>query len=54
MTSRFSKKSPVDSIIIDMIIDHYNKQSFSGQKINHWTLILDGHTNIELYQKGYN
>ena len=34
MTSRFSKKSPVDSIIIDMIIDHYNKQSFSGQEEN--------------------
>ena len=30
MTSRFSKKSPVDSIIIDMILDHYNMQSLSG------------------------
>ena len=30
MTSRFSKKSPVDSIIIDMILDHYNMQSMSG------------------------
>ena len=34
MSSRFNKKSPVDSIIIDMIIDHYNKQNFSGQKEN--------------------
>ena len=32
MSSRFSKKSPVDSIIIDMILDHYNKQSLSGQE----------------------
>ena len=31
MTSRFSKKSPVDSIIIDMILDHYNIQNLSGQ-----------------------
>ena len=31
MTSRFSKKSPVDSIIIDMILDHYNIQSLSGR-----------------------
>ena len=34
MTSRFSKKSPVDSIIIDMILDHYNMQSLSGQPEN--------------------
>ena len=32
MTSRFSKKSPVDSIIIDMILDHYNMQSLSGKR----------------------
>ena len=34
MTSRFSKKSPVDSIIIDMIIEHYNIQNLSGRKEN--------------------
>ena len=29
-------KSPVDSIIIDLIIDHYNIQSLSG-KLEHLT-----------------
>ena len=32
MTSRFSKKSPVDSIIVDMILDHYNMQSMRKKK----------------------
>ena len=27
-------KSPVDSVIVDLILDHYNKQSFSGQSEN--------------------
>ena len=34
MKPKFKPKSPVDSIIIDMILDHYNKQSFSGQEEN--------------------
>jgi hypothetical protein len=29
---KFKKKSPVDSIIIDMILDHYNIQSLSGRR----------------------
>ena len=34
MKLKFKQKSPVDSIIIDMVLDHYNKQSFSGQEEN--------------------
>jgi len=30
MKSGFKTKSPVDGIIIDMILDHYNMQSMSG------------------------
>ena len=30
MKPKFKPKSPVDSIIIDMIIEHYNIQSLSG------------------------
>ena len=36
MKPKFKQKSPVDSIIIDLIIDHYNIQSLSG-KIEHLT-----------------
>ena len=28
------QKSPVDSIIVDMILDHYNIQNLSGKKEN--------------------
>jgi hypothetical protein len=30
MKLKFKQKSPVDSIIIDMVLDHYNMQSMSG------------------------
>ena len=32
MKPKFKLKSPVDSIIIDLIIDHFNIQSMSGEK----------------------
>ena len=32
MKPKFKQKSPVDSIIIDMILDHYNIQSLSGRR----------------------
>jgi hypothetical protein len=32
MKSKFKQKSPVDSIIIDLILDHYNIQSLSGRR----------------------
>ena len=32
MKSKDKLKSPVDSIIIDLIIDHYNIQSLSGKR----------------------
>ena len=32
MKPKFKIKSPVDSIIIDLIMDHFNIQSMSGQK----------------------
>ena len=31
---KFKQKSPVDSIIVDMILDHYNIQNLSGKKEN--------------------
>jgi hypothetical protein len=31
MKPNFKPKSPIDSIIIDMILDHYNIQSLSGR-----------------------
>ena len=31
---KFKQKSPVDSIIVDMILDHFNKQNFSGHSEN--------------------
>ena len=34
MMSKFKQKSPVDSIIVDMILDHYNIQNLSGKKEN--------------------
>ena len=34
MKPKFKQKSPVDSIIIDLIIDHYNVQSFEGKRGN--------------------
>ena len=30
MKPKFKPKSPIDSIIIDMIIEHYNIQNLSG------------------------
>ena len=30
MKPKFKQKSPVDSIIIDMVLDHYNMQSMIG------------------------
>ena len=36
MKPKNKMKSPVDSIIIDLIIDHYNIQSLSG-KLEHLT-----------------
>ena len=38
MKPKFKQKSPVDSIIIDMILDHYNMQSLSGRRES-----LEGH-----------
>ena len=32
MKPKFKIASPVDSIIIDLIMDHYNIQSLSGQR----------------------
>ena len=32
MKPKFKQKSPVDSIIIDLIIDHNNIQSLSGKR----------------------
>ena len=32
MKPKFKQKSPVDSVIIDLIIDHFNIQSLSGEK----------------------
>ena len=32
MKPKFKQKSPVDSIIIDLILDHYNIQSLSGRR----------------------
>ena len=32
MKPKFKQKSPVDSIIIDLIIDHYNIQSLAGER----------------------
>ncbi len=32
MKPKFKLKSPVDSIIIDLIIDHFNIQSMSGER----------------------
>ena len=34
MMPKFNQKSPVDSIIVDMILDHYNIQNLSGKKEN--------------------
>ena len=34
MMPKFKQKSPVDSIIVDMILDHYNIQNLSGKKEN--------------------
>ena len=34
MKPKFKPKSPVDSVIIDMIIEHYNIQNLSGRKEN--------------------
>ena len=34
MMSKFKQKSPVDSIIVDMILDHYNIQNLSVKKEN--------------------
>ena len=31
---KFKQKSPVDSIIVDMILDHYNILNLSGKKEN--------------------
>ena len=32
MKPKFKPKSPIDSIIIDMIIEHYNIQTLSGRE----------------------
>ena len=32
MKPKFKPKSPIDSIIIDMIIEHYNIQNLSGRE----------------------
>ena len=32
MEPKFKPKSPVDSVIIDMIIEHYNIQNLSGRE----------------------
>ena len=34
MMPKFKQKSPVDSIIVDMILDHYNIQNLSSKKEN--------------------
>ena len=34
MKPKFKPKSPIDSIIIDMIIEHYNIQNLSGREEN--------------------
>jgi hypothetical protein len=34
MKLKFKKKSPIDSLIIDLILDHFNIQSLSGLKEN--------------------
>lgn len=30
--SKSKMKSPIDSVIVDMIIDHFNKQAFSKKR----------------------
>ena len=31
-TKKYKMKSPIDSVIVDMIIDHFNKQAFSKKR----------------------